>query len=204
VERLRTGRRVAASRMQFVQDGAVKVSGVVSAGPLDPAATPRYSRHTLPDLPDPEQCHPMPQRLPNGVVMGPLTHLDARLDPRTGGWDSLPPDSPSESVVRAWMRRRDGVDTSPVDLIVFVDTLPTAVMSRGFRGATSTVELTFYLRAIPAPGWIRAEQRSLLLQDGWLDQTCLLWDSRGQLVAQGHQLFVYDDRFLNGEDLRAR
>jgi acyl-CoA thioesterase len=198
VQRLRTGRRVAASRVQFVQDGAVKVSALVSAGPVDAGSARQFSRDVLVDIPAPEDCTPMPVGLGNGIVFGPMTHLEARIDPRTAGWDSRPDDDRSETVVRAWLRRQDGPEVSPLDLITFVDTLPTAVMSRGFRGATATVELTFYLRALPAPGWIRADQRSLLLQDGWLDQTCLLWDSRGQLVAQGHQLFVYDARRLNG------
>lgn len=194
IERLRTGRRVAATRLQLVQSGAVQVGALLSAGRLDPQSVARYSRVLLHAIPPPDACDPLPRHLPNGVPMGAMTHLEARLDPATGGWVQVPPDSPTESVVRAWLRRRDGRAASPLDLVVFVDAVPHAPMSRGFLGASSTVELTFYLRALPAPGWIQAEQRSLLLQDGWLDQTCLLWDSRGQLVAQGHQLIVYDER----------
>jgi hypothetical protein len=34
-------------------------------------------------------------------------------------------------------------------------------------------------------------QRARLLQDGWLDEECELWDSRGRLVAQARQLAGY-------------
>ena len=44
---------------------------------------------------------------------------------------------------------------------------------------------------LPAPGWIRAVQRARLLQDGWLDEECELWDSEGRLVVQARQLAGY-------------
>ena len=61
----------------------------------------------------------------------------------------------------------------------------------GLRGWVPTVELTVHVRARPAPGWLRLVQRAQLLQDGWLDETCEIWDSAGRLVAQGHQLAGY-------------
>ncbi len=57
--------------------------------------------------------------------------------------------------------------------------------------ADPTGALTVLLRGLPAPGWVRAVQRARLLQDGWLDEECLLWDSRGRLVAQARQLAGY-------------
>ena len=54
----------------------------------------------------------------------------------------------------------------------------------GCRPSSSTV----HLRGLPAPGWVRAVQSATLLQDGWLDEDCLLWDSEDRLVAQARQL----------------
>jgi hypothetical protein len=48
----------------------------------------------------------------------------------------------------------------------------------GLIGWVPTVELTVLVRGLPAPGWIRAVQRARLLQDGWLDEECELWDSQ--------------------------
>ena len=53
------------------------------------------------------------------------------------------------------------------------------------------MQLTVNVRALPAPGWVRAVQRSHLIADGWLDEECLLWDSSGALVAQATQLAAY-------------
>ena len=52
----------------------------------------------------------------------------------------------------------------------------------------STVELTVLVRAVPAPGWLVERQRARLLEDGWLDEECDIWDSRGRLVCQARQL----------------
>jgi hypothetical protein len=35
------------------------------------------------------------------------------------------------------------------------------------------------------------EHRGHLLEDGWLDETCDVWDSRGRLVCQARQLAGY-------------
>ena len=93
--------------------------------------------------------------------------------------------------VRAWLRRDDGDDASMLDLLVFADALPPVTFDLGLMGWVPTVELTVLLRALPAPGWVRAVQRARLLQDGWLDEECELWDSEGRLVAQARQLAGY-------------
>jgi hypothetical protein len=93
--------------------------------------------------------------------------------------------------VRAWLRRDDGDDPSMLDLLVFADALPPVTFDLGLMGWVPTVELTVLLRALPAPGWIRAVQRARLLQDGWLDEECELWDSEDRLVAQARQLAGY-------------
>ncbi len=51
-----------------------------------------------------------------------------------------------------------------------------------------TLELTTYVRAVPAPGPVRVLQRAQLIQGGRVDEVCFVWDSQGRLVAQGTQL----------------
>ena len=69
--------------------------------------------------------------------------------------------------------------------------LPPVTFDLGLAGWVPTVELTVHLRGLPAPGWVRAVQWATLLQDGWLDEECLIWDSRDRLVAQARQLAGY-------------
>ena len=64
----------------------------------------------------------------------------------------------------------------------------------GLTGWVPTVELTVHVRALPAPGWLRVVQRRSVIADGWLDETCEIWDSTDRLVAQAVQLAGYRER----------
>jgi hypothetical protein len=61
----------------------------------------------------------------------------------------------------------------------------------GMFGWVPTIELTTYVRAQPAPGWLACRMAARLLADGWLDEDAELWDSEGHLVAQARQLAGY-------------
>jgi hypothetical protein len=81
--------------------------------------------------------------------------------------------------------------TSPLDLLVLADALQPVPMDLGVPGWFPTVELTVLVRAVPAEGWLVGEQTATLLQDGWFDEDCTIWDSRGRLVCQARQLAGY-------------
>jgi hypothetical protein len=190
VERLRTGRTVASSRVRLDQDGAPRVDALLSSGRFS-GAEPYWSAPSSvpPELPPLDDCPRAPAIGPTGVRVGQLEHVELRIDPGTAGWAVGAPAGVAE--VRAWLRRDDGDDPSMLDLLVFADALPPVTFDLGLMGWVPTVELTVLLRALPAPGWVRAVQRGRLLQDGWLDEECELWDSEGRLVAQARQLAGY-------------
>jgi hypothetical protein len=50
------------------------------------------------------------------------------------------------------------------------------------------VELTWYMRAVPAPGVLRVAARCRHVSGGWFDEEAEVWDSAGRLVAQSRQL----------------
>jgi acyl-CoA thioesterase len=52
----------------------------------------------------------------------------------------------------------------------------------------TTVELTVYLRARPAPGWLAYRMATRYLADGYFEEDAEIWDSAGRLVAQSRQL----------------
>lgn len=81
-----------------------------------------------------------------------------------------------------------GSVVDPLVCLVAVDAFPPVTFTLGRYGWAPTVQLSTYLRALPGPGWLRAELRGSLLADGWFDEECLLWDSAGRLVAQSRQL----------------
>ena len=183
VEVLRTGRRVASARARLSQDGEPCVEVLVSHGTLT-AAPPRWTDGgTGPVLPPLQGCRPAESAAGDGPRIGHLDHVELRVDESSY-------DAPG-ATVRAWLQRADGQGPGVLDLLVFADALPPATLGLGMSGWAPTVELTVLLRALPAPGWIRAVQSARLLQDGWLDEDCELWDSTGRLVGQARQLAGY-------------
>ena len=69
-----------------------------------------------------------------------------------------------------------------------MDAFPPATFDIEFSGWVPTLELTVYIRALPAPGPVRVLQRAELIDALRVDESCYLWDRSGRLVAQGRQL----------------
>ena len=191
VLRLRTGRSVTSSRVSLSQDGRPCLEALLTAGRLPASGAAYWSAAPAgpPQLPPLEQCPRAPAVRADGTRIGQLDHVELRLDPATAGWMDGAPSGNAE--IRAWLRRDDGRDPSVLDLLVFADSTPPVTFELGLMGWAPTVALTVSVRALPAPGWIRSVQRSRLLQDGWFDQSCELWDSADRLVATATQLGGY-------------
>jgi hypothetical protein len=69
-----------------------------------------------------------------------------------------------------------------------VDGLPPVVFGLGATGWAPTVELTWHMRAVPAPGPLAVEVRSRHVGGGWFDEDAEVWDAEGRLVAQSRQI----------------
>jgi hypothetical protein len=189
VERVRTGRRVASSRVRLSQDGAARMEVLVSAGTWTDAEPFWTGPYGPPAMPPVEDCPRLPPRSPTGTVVGYFAHVDARLDPASAQWAEGKPQGVAE--VRGWMRRDDELPSSPLDLLVFCDAMPPVTFDLGVLGWVPTLELTVHVRGLPAPGWLRVVQRARMLRDGWLDEECEVWDSTDRMVAQARQLAGY-------------
>jgi hypothetical protein len=73
-------------------------------------------------------------------------------------------------------------------LLYVSDSFPPSTIAIGSVGWVPTLELTSYLRAVPAPGPLRVRQRARVLAGGLVDQVCEAWDSRDRVVLQATQL----------------
>jgi hypothetical protein len=190
VERLRSGRRVASSRVRLMQQDAARVEVLLSHGTLSRAedfwSAPGLAPPALPPI---EDCPRVPTTGPTGRTVGYFDHVDLRIDLATAQWALGTPQR--QAVVQGWMRRDDAADASPLDLLVFADAMPPVTFDLGLMGWVPTLELTVFVRGLAAPGWVRVVQRARLLRDGWLDEECEIWDSEDQLVVQARQLAGY-------------
>lgn len=184
VETLREGRRVSQHRSRLVQ-GQTCVEALVSTGTLHLDLEPFWTSSAPPALPAVEECTRTPAEPFPGFRIGHLDFVDLR--PGTAFAGSV---EASTGVVAGHLRMADG-PTTVLDLMVLADALPPITLDMGLAGWVPTVELTVLVRGLPAPGWLVAQQRTRLMQDGWIDEECDLWDSRGRLVCQARQLAGY-------------
>jgi acyl-CoA thioesterase len=184
VERLREGRSVATVRATLMQGGVPCLDTLVTAGRLE-GAPADWSAATPPDLPPPEKCLAGP---PSHLRVELLDHVDVRLDPATAPFGDDGPRPTGTPELRGWVRFHDGAENDTLALALVVDAMPPTVFNLDRWGWAPTVELTFLLRGIPAPGWLACEATTRHLADGWFDEAVEVWDESGHLVAQSRQL----------------
>ena len=157
-------------------------------------AQARFTLATLPADSEPYWGGAEPPALPPISECEPPRHGRRRgttvcLDPATSF--TITPDGPlvtGKGEFRAWFRDDDTDLVDTVGLLYAADALPPATAGITLTGWVPTLDLTVYIRALPAPGPLRLRMRAQLIQDGFADEVCEGWDSRGRAVMQATQL----------------
>ena len=186
---LRQGRTASHVRAVLLQDERTMVEAVMVLGALGPGSVPRYNDIGPLRIPAPDQCVRLPPQTPEGVPVGVLVTTDLRLDPATV--PAAPRSAGEDSRVaelRGWLRFADGREPDAGALLYFVDAVPPATLLIGSTGWVPTLSMSVYVRARPAPGWLGIRFTAHLVAAGTVDETCTLWDSNGDVVAQATQL----------------
>ncbi len=185
VRLLRQGKSAAQLQTTLTAGGRDCVEALVTCGRLEPSTPPPYwSGVPRPDVDDEADCVPVP---PHPLVPVPLFEtISVRLTPRSAGFATGRPSG--RGVVTGWVRiPPDRPD--PAALLVALDALPPATFDLGLVTSwVPTLELTAYLRALPAPGPLLVQQRARLIKADRVDETCDVWDSTGALVGSASQL----------------
>ena len=187
-EVLRRGRSLSQVRARLSQGDRPAVEALLTVGLLDPSAAPRWDAG-LPEAPQVpfEECVRVKPLAPDGTRVPVLDNVDLRLDPESSGLISGRPSGRGE--LRGWIEllgEEEGFD--PVALLYAVDAFPPALFDTDAGAWISTVEMTAYIRAVPAPGRVRVLSRARLVDPQWVDQTCDVWDASGRFVARAVQL----------------
>jgi acyl-CoA thioesterase len=185
VEPLKSGRMATMTRATLIQDGQPYLETLVTTATLDAEAEPDWSDGPSAPMPDLAGCVKLPDPKPESK-MNFNAQMEMLFDPPTIGWLTGAPTGRPEA--RAYFRMAEPQDPDPYVLALAVDALPPVVFSAGARGWAPTVELTWHLRALPAPGWLTLLGSGRLISDGWFDEEVEVWDSSGRLVAQCRQL----------------
>lgn len=185
VELLRSGRTVSHARVRLSQGRVSCVEALVLTGELDGDV---YWDGGVPppDVAPLERCVRMPAVARDGTHFDVMGLNDLRIDPDTAGFLSGWPKGAGE--LRGWVGLAGGEPFDAFSLLYAVDSMPPATVDVQPARWVPTLELTAYVRGRPAPGPLRVLQRAQLVADGRVDETCLVWDATGRLVAQATQL----------------
>jgi acyl-Coa thioesterase superfamily protein len=214
---LKRGKTTATARAALIQDGEQILDVVVSTGtvpastgdastgdaspgdaspgPATAAGDGPASSQTLawtgpmpafPALQDCVELGPWRGSVAEDGAQGYALNVRVLFDPATVGWQSRQPSGEPE--IRGYFGLREDRDPDAYLLALAVDGLPPVVFGLGATGWAPTVELTWYMRAVPAPGPLAVAARARHVGGGWFDEEAEVWDAAGRLVAQSRQL----------------
>lgn len=178
----RVGRSVTQVTARLLQDERPHVAARFTLGNLDHGSNPFWGAVPPVSIAPIESCVDV-----GGGRADTGTRLVFDPDHRVRfGPDGPEPGGSGE--LRAWFVRDDGSAVDPLALLYLCDALPPATFTLVASGWVPTLDLTAYVRAIPVPGPLRVRFRVQVVQDGYADEVCEVWDGEDRLVAQSTQL----------------
>jgi acyl-CoA thioesterase len=180
---VRSGRRISTGEARLYQDGKETLRVTAAFSDLRAAPGRTVVLAEKPALPPPQQAID----LMGDRVIPELTiaqRVEYRVAARPGWARGEPSGRPRQEL---WMRFRDGREPDLLSLASLVDAAAPPVLELGETGS-ATVELTVYLRAHPAPGWLACRVATRFVSGGYHEEVFEIWDSTGALVAQSRQL----------------
>jgi hypothetical protein len=187
VEVLRAGRSASQLRARLAQDGRTCIEALFTTSELDVATKPYWAD----GLPEPgrvgfDECIRVPSVNPAGVPVPIMDQVDLRLEPDSFGFGTGRPSGRGE--LRGWLALPHDEQFDPLALLYAVDAFPPATFDIELSGWVPTLELSVYVRALPAPGPLQVLHKAHLIEAQRVDEACWVWDSTGRLVAQSTQL----------------
>ncbi|MEV0584210.1 thioesterase family protein [Nonomuraea sp. NPDC050310] len=184
VETLRSGRTTANLRAQLVQGGRICLDAQLTLGVLDEADS-WWAREEPVELPEEAACFRSPADAGGGFTIPLFDVVEQRLHPGNLGFAVGQPGRTGS--IAGWQRLADGSDWDPLSLLVALDPVPPVSYDLGIPGWVPTIQLTAYLRRLPAPGAVRVRLRADDVVGERMDETAHVWDAKGRLVAQATQ-----------------
>jgi hypothetical protein len=184
---LRAGPSASHVRAQMRQDGRLCVEATVIASTLVADSKPYWERGLpVASVPDAESCRRVPSVSPTGQPVPIMDQIDLRIDPADMGFARGVPSGRGE--LKGWLTLPAGEPFDTNSLLFAVDAFPPATFDITTTGWVPTLQLTAYVRALPARGALRVLHKAQVVDAQRVDEACFVWDSTGRLVAQSTQL----------------
>ena len=186
-EVLRAGRAASQVRVRMTQGDRACVEALFTLSSLQPGVEP-YWTGGVPRLAEADRgaAVRVPGRTPSGVPAAIMDQVDLRIDASALGFGQGRPSGRGE--LTGWLALPGDEPFDPVSLLYAVDAFPPATFDIEMTGWVPTLELTVYVRGLPAPGPVRVLQKAQLVEAQRVDEQCWVWDSAGRPVAHGTQL----------------
>jgi len=180
------GRRISVVDVELTQGDRTAVHAVVTLGEPEHVAAPLLSANPVVDLMAPEP--------PDGVApIGPghrlagLVHLGEGCDVRPLLSTMQPSTDGRPPVLQMWARPR-GVAPDALFALMCGDLSAPVTFAVDRTGWAPTVQLTAFLRALPADGWLRVICTCVEIGQDWFDEDHIVVDRVGRIVVQSRQL----------------
>jgi acyl-coenzyme A thioesterase PaaI-like protein len=185
------GRRISVVDVELTQDDRTAVHAVVNLGepehfPADGPVKPLLSANPVAGLMAPEPPDDVEPIGPGHPLAG-LVHLGEGCDVRPVLSTMRPSADGRPPVIQMWARPR-GVAPDALFALMCGDISAPVTFAVERTGWAPTIQLTAFLRGLPADGWLRIIATCTEIGHDWFDEDHTVVDSLGRLVVQARQL----------------
>ncbi|MBB2769258.1 MULTISPECIES: thioesterase family protein [Mycolicibacterium] len=180
------GRRVSLIDVELQQGDRVAVRAAITLGEPEHQTPPLLSVNPVVPLMTPEPP-PGLEPIGPGHHMADIVHLAHGCDIRPSLTTMAPRSDGGAPVIEYWVRPRDAAPDVLFALLCGDVSAPVTFGVNRF-GWAPTVQLTAYLRARPADGWLRVICTTTQIGQEWFDEDHVVVDCEGRIVVQSRQL----------------
>jgi len=185
------GRRISVVDVELIQGDRTAVHAVVTLGEPEHLAAPLLSANPVVGLMDPEPPDDVAPIGP-GHPLAALVHLADGCDVRPL-ISTLGPIGGGPPVIQMWVRPH-GVAPDVLFALMCGDVSAPVTFAVSRTGWAPTVQLTAYLRGLPADGWLRVVCTCMQIGQDWFDEDHTVVDCEGRIVLQARQLALVPAR----------
>ncbi|MGV0850503.1 thioesterase family protein [Mycolicibacterium phlei] len=180
------GRRVSLIDVELRQGERTAVRAAITLGDPEHHVPPLLSVNPVVPLMQPE---PPPGLEPIGEnhPMADIVHLARGCDIRPSLTTLQPRTDGGPPVIEYWVRPK-GVAPDVLFALLCGDVSAPVTFGVNRFGWAPTIQLTAYLRARPADGWLRVMCTTVQIGQDWFDEDHIVVDSEGHIVVQSRQL----------------
>jgi len=183
---LKRGRRVSLIDVELRQGDRTAVRASVTLGDPEHHVPPLLSVNPVIPLMQPDPP-PGLEPIGPGHRMADIVHLAHGCDIRPSLTTMEPRADGGPPVIEYWVRPK-GVAPDVLFALLCGDVSAPVTFGVNRFGWAPTVQLTAYLRALPADGWLRVLCTTVQIGQDWFDEDHIVVDCEGHIVVQSRQL----------------